>query len=136
MLELSHCFVVIAFSKVNCPARQPLPICGHLFRLSHAEVTKEIEDVIRLDTRIHAVRDRIVHLLRVCKRTVAVPNDVEVSEVEVGREPNVTHSFILVGDQPIFQCHKLARDKMRDAATLLGREMSLLLDLVLIVHCL
>lgn len=92
MLELSHCFVVIAFSEVDSPARQPLPVGGYLFCLSHAEVAEKIEDVIRLDTRIHTVRNRIVHLLRVCKRTVAVPNDVEVSEVEVGREPNVTHS--------------------------------------------
>jgi hypothetical protein len=97
MLELSHCFVVIAFSEVNTPARQPPSIGGYLFRLSHAEVAEKIEDVIRLDTRIHTVSNRIVHLLRVCKRTVAVPNDVEVSEVEVGREPNVTHSsFSLV----------------------------------------
>jgi hypothetical protein len=109
MLELSHCFVVIAFSEVDSPARQPLPIGGYLFCLSHAEVAEKIEDVIRLDTRIHTVRNRIVHLLRVCKRTVAVPNDVEVSEVEVGREPNVTHTFILVGHRPKIQCHNLAR---------------------------
>jgi len=102
MLELSHCSVVIAFSKVNCPARQPLPIGGYLFCLSHAEVAEKIEDVIRLDTRIHTVRNRIVHLLRVCERTVAVSNDVEVSEVEVGREPNVTHSLFSSVISPYF----------------------------------
>jgi hypothetical protein len=111
MLELSHRSVVIAFSEVDSSARQPLPIDGHLFRLSHANVTEKIKDVIRLDTRIHSVRNRIVHLLRVCKRTLAVSNDVEVSEVEVGREPNVTHDLILVGDLPKFQCRKSARPR-------------------------
>jgi hypothetical protein len=32
-----------------------------------------------------------------------------VSEVKVGREPNVTHGFILVGYLSKFQYHKLAR---------------------------
>lgn len=109
MLELSHYFVVIAFSEMDSPARQPFPIGGYLFRLSHAEVTEKIKDVIRLDTRIHTVRNRIVHLLNVCEGTVAVPNDVEMSEVEVGREPNVTHNLILVGHRPKIQCHNLAR---------------------------
>lgn len=108
MLKLSHCFVVIAFSKVNRPACQPLPIGSHLFRLPHAEVAEEIENVVRLDTRIYTICNRIIHLLDVCKRTLAVPNDVEVPEVEVGREPNVTHNLILVGHQPKIQRHKLA----------------------------
>ena len=95
MLEFSCNLVVIALNKVDCPAGQPLPISGHLFRSPHAKVAKEIENIIRLNARIHSAEDSSVHLLRICKWTIAVPNDVEVSEVKVGREPNVMHNLIL-----------------------------------------
>jgi len=89
---------VIAFDKMDRLAGQALPVGNHLFRSSQAKVPKEIENVVRLHAGVHAVRDCIVHCLHICKRAIAVPNDIEVPEMEVRREPDAAHdpSFSLI----------------------------------------
>jgi hypothetical protein len=96
MLELSCRLVVIAFDKMNRFAVQPLAIGCYVFRSPQTEIAEEIQNVICFRTCIHAVRDCIVHFMSVLERTIAVPDDVEMSEVKVGREPNVTHLSMLV----------------------------------------
>jgi hypothetical protein len=88
---------VVAFDEVNRPASQALPICRNLLCTTHAEIAQEIEDVVRLDTCVHAVGNCSVHLLRIREGTITVPNDVVVPEVKVGRKPNLAHTFILAG---------------------------------------
>lgn len=102
MLELSCRLVVITFDKMNCLAVQPLSISCYVFRSSQTKVAEEIQNVICLRTGIHAVCDCFVHLMSVRERTIAVPDNVEMSEVKVGCEPNVTHISMLVSMQPRF----------------------------------
>lgn len=96
MLKLARSPVVVAFDKVDGPASQPLSIGGHTFRSSQAEVPEEIENIVRFGASVDTLADRFVHLLRVRKRTIAVPNDVEVAEMKIGGEPDTAHTLILV----------------------------------------
>ena len=69
---------------------------GHTFRPSQAKIPEEIENIVRLGTSVDTLADRFIHLLRVRKRTIAVPNNVEVAEMKIRREPDTAHGFILV----------------------------------------
>jgi ABC-type Zn2+ transport system substrate-binding protein/surface adhesin len=96
MLKLSRSPVVVAFDKVDCPAGQTLSIGGHTLRSSEAEIPEKIKDIAWLGASVDTFADHIVHLLRIRKRAIAVPNDVEVAEMKIGREPDIAHGFILV----------------------------------------
>jgi hypothetical protein len=74
-------------------AGKPFPVSCHLFRSTQTEIPKEVDDIIWLDARIHSVSDCVVHLVQIRKWTIAVPNNVEVPEVKVRREPRISHSF-------------------------------------------
>lgn len=76
MLNLPRRAVVISVDEVDRPAGDLIAIegKGNCLWSSHAEVPEEIEHVIRLHRRIHALHDSRVHLLRVRERTVAVTN--------------------------------------------------------------
>ena len=84
---------MIAFNKVDRPANNSFSVSCHLFRSTQTEVSKGVNDIIRLGARIHSVCDRVVPLLHIRKGTIAVPNNVEVPEVKVRREPHISHSF-------------------------------------------
>jgi hypothetical protein len=43
----------------------------------------------------HPIRDVRIHLFRVLKRTIAIADDVEVSEVKIGCEPRIDHALIM-----------------------------------------
>ena len=60
----------------------------------HETAEEEIEHVIRLDQRIQTLQDGGVHLPRVCERTVAVANDIEVPQMKVGSKPSVSHNDV------------------------------------------
>ena len=45
--------------------------------------------------RVHPIRDVRIHLFRVLKRTLAIADDVEVSEVEIRGEPGIGHVPII-----------------------------------------
>ena len=86
---------MVSLNKMDRLAVQALAIGRHLFNVPHAEIPKEIEGIVRLDVRVHPIRDVRIHLFRARKRTVAVANDVEVPEVKVGREPRIGHISIM-----------------------------------------
>jgi len=96
MLKLARRPVVVAFNKVDGPANQPPSIGGHAVRPTEAEISEEIKSIVRFGASVDTLADRFVHLLRVSKRTIAVPNDVEVAEMKVGGEPDTAHALILV----------------------------------------
>jgi hypothetical protein len=105
MLKLSRSPVVVAFDKVDCSAGQPLSIGNYAFRSSQAEIPEKIKNIAWLGASVNTLADYIVHLLRIRKRAIAVPNDVEVAEMKIGREPDIAHGFILV--DPRAQRHRL-----------------------------
>ena len=76
-------------------ALQALAIGRHLFNAAHATVPKEIQRVVCLDALFHPIRNVRIHLFRARERSIAVANDVEVPEMEVGREPSISHIFIM-----------------------------------------
>jgi hypothetical protein len=85
---------VIPLDEVDCLAGEALPIRDDLFRTAKAEVSQEIENIIWLDAGIHSLNERFVHFLCSGKRALAVPDDVEVPEVEIGCEPYIPHTVI------------------------------------------
>ena len=96
MLKLSRSPVVVAFDKVDCSAGQPLSIGNYAFRSSQAEIPEKIKDIAWLGASVDTLADRVVHLLHARKGTIAIPNNVEVAEMKIGREPDIAHGFILV----------------------------------------
>jgi hypothetical protein len=94
LLYLPRRPVVVSVNKVDSLAGDLIAIEGDGLRAAHAEVSEEIEHVIRLDQRIQTLQDGRVHLPRVCERTVAVANDIEVPQMKVGRKPSVSHNAV------------------------------------------
>ena len=95
---------MVSLNKMDRLAVQALAIGHHLFNVAHAEIPKEIQRVVRLDVRVHPIRDVRIHLFRTRKRTIAIANDIEVPEVKIGREPRIGHSPIMevrLATQPI-----------------------------------
>jgi hypothetical protein len=59
--------------------------------LPRQKVSEEVERVVRFDTGIHALRNRLVHFMRIGERALAETNDVGVPQMKIGREPDVSH---------------------------------------------
>src|SRR5271170_7368734 len=55
VLHLSRSSVVISVDEVDCLAGNLIAVEGNCFRSSHAEVPEEIEHVMSLHRRIHAL---------------------------------------------------------------------------------
>jgi len=89
---LARGLVVVASYKVDRFARHPFSIGRYLLLSSYTEVTKEIEDIVLLCARIHSLYNHIVHLMRVSKGMVAVADNIEIPEMQVGRKPNIAHN--------------------------------------------
>ena len=87
--------VMVSLDKMDRLAVQAFAIGRDLFDAAHAEITEEIQRVVCLDTLVHPIHDARVHLFRGRERSIAVANDVEVPEMEVGREPSISHIFIM-----------------------------------------
>jgi hypothetical protein len=96
LLYLPRRPVVVSVNEVDCLAGDLIAIEGDGLRAAHAEIPEEIEHVIWLDQRIQTLQDGCVHLSRVCERTVAVANDIEVPQMKVGRKPSVSHNAVFV----------------------------------------
>jgi regulator of RNase E activity RraB len=94
-LGFAHHLVMVSLDKMDRLAVQALAIGRDLFDAAHAEITEEIQRVVWLDTLIHTIHDARVHLFRGRERSIAVANDVEVPEMEVGREPSISHIVIM-----------------------------------------
>ena len=97
MLKLPRRLVVITLNEVDCPAGKTIAICRHIIRSAQAEISEKIKRVMGLYRRIQAIHDSFIHLPCVCKRTIAVTNDVEVSKVKVGCKPSVSHRYDYAG---------------------------------------
>ena len=93
---------MVSLNKMDRLAVQTPAIGRHLFNVPHAEIPKEIEGIVRLDVRVHPIRDVRIHLFRARKRMIAIADDVEVPEVKIGREPRIGHA-------PIMKDHYLER---------------------------
>jgi hypothetical protein len=74
-------------------AGKPFSVSCYVLRSTQTEISQEVDDIIWLDARIHSVCDCVVHLVQIRKWTIAVPNNVEVPEVKVRREPRFSHSI-------------------------------------------
>jgi hypothetical protein len=86
---------MVSLNKMDRLAVQELAIGRHLFNAAHAEIPKKIERIVWFDVRVHPIRDARIHLFRVLKRTIAIADDVEVSEVKIGCEPGIGHIPIM-----------------------------------------
>jgi len=94
-LGLVRHFVMVPLNKMDRLAVQVLAIGRDFFNAAHAEIPKKIERIVWLDVRVHPIRDVRIHLFRVLKRTLAIADDVEVSEVKIGCEPSIGHVPII-----------------------------------------
>ncbi len=94
LLYLPRRPVVVSVNEMDCLAGDLIAIEGDGLRAAHAEVTEEIEHVIWLDQRIQTLQDGRIHLSRVCERTVAVANNIEVPQMKVGCKPGVSHNAV------------------------------------------
>lgn len=94
MLEFPRSLIVIPLDEVDCLAGDTLSVRSDLFLISKAEVSQKVENIIWLHAGIHTFNKRSIHFLRTGKRTFAVPDDVEVSEVKICCEPHVPHTVI------------------------------------------
>ena len=94
-LGFARHFVMVSLNKMDSLAVQTLAIGSDFFNAAHAEITDEIQYVIWLDALVHPIHDARIHLFRGRERSIAVANDVEVPEVEIGREPSISHIFIM-----------------------------------------
>ena len=56
-----------------------------------AEISEEVQNVVRFCTRVQPFQNLLVHFLDGLERAIAISNDVEVSKVKVGRKPSVSH---------------------------------------------
>jgi hypothetical protein len=94
-LGFARHFVMVSLNKMDRFAVQALAVGRDLFNAAHAKIPKKVECIVWLDVRVHPIRDARIHLFRVLKRTIAIANDVEVSEVKIGCEPGIGHVLIM-----------------------------------------
>ena len=60
-----------------------------------AEVSEEVQSVVRFCTRIKTLQNLLIHFLNILEWAIAVPNDVLVTEMKVSGEPDVVHGSSL-----------------------------------------
>src|ERR1039458_6270866 len=94
-LGFARHLVMVSLDKMDRLAVQALAIVRHLFNAAHAKIPKEIERIVWLDVRVHPIHNARIHLFRALKRTIAIANDVEVSEVKIGCKPGIGHVLIM-----------------------------------------
>ena len=100
MLKLSSRFVVIAVDEMDGLASQAVAICRHAVVLAETKISEKIQCVVGLHKGIQAIHNHFIHLPRICERAIAISDDVEVPEVKVGREPDVSHDDDYAGMIP------------------------------------
>jgi len=91
---------MVSLDKMDRFAVQALAIGRDFFNAAHAKIPKEVESIVLLDVRVHPIRDVRIHLFRTRKRAVAIADDVEVPEVEIGCEPGIGHVLIMKDPLP------------------------------------
>ena len=111
--EVSLGLVVVPLDEMDGLASQPLSILRHVSGAAKAKVSEEVERIARLHTGIHTLHNRFVHLMRIGERALAETNDVGVSQMKVGREPNVSHHSYYLRNRPTLCLTTSARPLMR-----------------------
>ena len=115
--QLASFFVVIAGERKDLPATNVLAVLQNPRLASDAEISQEIESVIRLYRSIQTFKDRLIHLLDTSKWAIAVADYVAMPEMKIRREPYVRHvSCELPGDlAPVSMmlCVPLRNDLLR-----------------------
>ena len=97
--QLANLFVVIARHRKDFLAANLLAVLQNPLLASDAEISQEIESVIRLHRSIQTFKDRLIHLLDTSKWAIAVADYVAMPEMKIRREPYVRHvSCELPGD--------------------------------------
>ena len=61
---------------------------------SDAEITEEVENVIDLHGGVQTFEDRLIHLLGISKRAIAVADYVAMPEMKICGEPYVRHKSL------------------------------------------
>jgi hypothetical protein len=91
MLKLPRRLVVIAVNEMDGLASQPIAVCRHIVMLAETEISEKIQYVVGLYAGVQSIHDHVIHLPCICEWALAISDDVEVSKVEVGRKPSVSH---------------------------------------------
>lgn len=60
-----------------------------------AEISEEVQNIVRFYTRVQAIQNLLIHFLDSLEGAIAVSNYVFVPQMKVGGEPNVEHSSFL-----------------------------------------
>jgi hypothetical protein len=84
----------VALDKIDVLATDALAILGGAPGRPQAEVAQGIEIVLLSDCRVHIIEDELVHLGHHLEWPLAVPDDIPVSEMKVGREPGISHGSL------------------------------------------
>jgi hypothetical protein len=92
--QLASFFVVIAGERKDLPATNVLAVLQNPRLASGAEISQEIESVIRLHRSIQTFKDRLIHLLDTSKRAIAVVDYVVMPEMKICGEPYVRHKSL------------------------------------------
>ena len=92
--QLASFLVVIAGERKDLPATNVLAVLQNPRLASDAEISQEIESVIRLHRSIQTFKDRLIHLLDTSKWAIAVADYVAMPEMKIRREPYVRHVFV------------------------------------------
>src|SRR2546427_9952255 len=85
--QLAGFVSVIAGERKDLPATNLLAVLQNPRLASDAEISQEIESVIRLHRSIQAFKDRLIHLVDTSKRAIAIADYVVVSKMKICCEP-------------------------------------------------
>ena len=105
MLKLPRRVVVIAVNEMDGLASKPIAVCRHIVMLAETEISEEIQCVVGLHAGVQSIHNHLIHLPRIRERAIAISNDVEVSKVEVGRKPGISHDDDYAGLVPTLLAH-------------------------------
>ncbi len=92
--QLASFFVVIAGERNDLPATNLFAVHQNPRLASDAEISQEIESVTGFHRGIQAFKDRLIHLLNISKRAIAVADYVVVSKMKICGEPYVRHKSL------------------------------------------
>lgn len=98
--DLRNDAIVVSEDEMNTAATNSLAIGERHLRPAHAEVAQEVQLIFSLHALVEPGEDHVVHFRSAIEWTVAVSNDVGMTEVEIGREPRSLHSLTIMVPVP------------------------------------
>lgn len=91
LCEFTSVFVVISGNGKDLLAPDVLSEFRSSRFRTDSEISQEVQNVVRFCTRVKAFENLLIHFLDSSERAIAVPNDILVTEMKIGCEPNVWH---------------------------------------------